>query len=45
MEMGGGGRGEEGGGALQLLFQSGNKVLGGRDEISTECLNLFCNCL
>ena len=34
--MGGGG-----GGALRLLVRSGNRVLGGRGEISTECLNLF----
>ena len=35
---GGGGGGE---GALRLLFRFGNRVLGGRGEISTECLNLF----
>ena len=34
--MGGGGEG-----ALRLLFRFGNRVLGGRGEISTECLNLF----
>ena len=28
-------------GALRLLFRFGNRVLGGRGEISTECLNLF----
>ena len=34
--MGGGGEG-----ALRLLFRFGNRVLGGRGEILTECLNLF----
>ena len=34
--MGGGGEG-----ALQLLFRFGNRVLGGRGEISTQCLSLF----
>ena len=34
--MGGGGEG-----ALRLLFRFGNRVLGGRGKISTECLNLF----
>ena len=34
--MGGGGEG-----ALGLLFRFGNRVLAGRGEISTECLNLF----
>ena len=34
--MGGGAEG-----ALRLLFRFGNRVLGGRGEISTECLNLF----
>ena len=34
--MGGGGEG-----ALRLLFRFGNRVLGGKGEISNECLNLF----
>ena len=34
--MGGGGEG-----ALRLLFRFGNRVLAGRGENSTECLNLF----
>ena len=34
--MGGGGEG-----ALRLLFRFGNRVLAGRGEISSECLNLF----
>ena len=34
--MGGGGEG-----ALRLLFRFGNRVLGGRGDISNECLNLF----
>ena len=34
--MGGGGEV-----ALRLLFRFGNRVLGGRGDISTECLNLF----
>ena len=33
-----GGEGER---ALRLLFRFGNRVLGGRGEVSTECLNLF----
>ena len=33
------GGGEEG--ALRLLFRFGNRVLAGRGEISSECLNLF----
>ena len=28
-------------GALRLLFRFGNRVLGGRGEISTECLNFL----
>ena len=38
--MGGGAEG-----ALRLLFRFGNRVLGGRGEISTECLNLFATVL
>ena len=34
--IGGGGEG-----ALRLLFRFGKRVLGGRGEISTECLNVF----
>ena len=34
--MGGGGEG-----ALRLLFRFGNRVVAGRGEISSECLNLF----
>ena len=34
--MGGGGEG-----ALRLLFRFGNRVLAGRGEIPSECLNLF----
>ena len=33
--------GEGGEGALRLLFRFGNRVLAGRGENSTECLNLF----